>query len=63
MKTKSGKVYDLLFDKDGELIKPGEQSEAVNYLANFYNKNLQPAMFNASLCWVHIDKRFIVNNN
>ncbi|MDQ6756271.1 MAG: DUF6371 domain-containing protein [Bacteroidota bacterium] len=62
-KTENGKVYDLLFNKDGELIKPGEQPEAVNYLADFYNKKLQPAMFNASPCWVHIDNRFIVNNN
>ena len=63
MKTESGKVYDLLFDESGELIRPGDQAEAVNYLANFYNKNLEPARFNASPCWVHIDNRFIVNNN
>ncbi len=45
IKTNSGNVYDLLFDEKGELIKPGEQAEAVNYLADFFNKTLQPAYF------------------
>ena len=59
IKTESGKVYDLLFDESGEFIKPGEQSEAVNYLANFYDKTLQPAMFDSFPCVVHIDNRFL----
>lgn len=63
IKTSNGKVYDLLFAADGELIKPGEQPEAVNKLASFFGKNLQPAMLDSSPCWVHTDNRYIVENN
>ncbi len=60
---KSGKVYDLLFSETGELLKPGEQPETVKNLGSFFEKNLQPAMFDNNPCWVHLDKRFIINNN
>jgi hypothetical protein len=63
IKTKSGKVYDLLFDESGELIRPGEHPEAVNKLAGFFEKKLMPAMFDNTHCWIHTDNRFIVNNN
>jgi hypothetical protein len=63
IKTHAGKVYNLLFDESGELIKPGEQSEAINNLESFFNKKFLSTMFNASPCWVHIDDRLIVNNN
>jgi hypothetical protein len=63
IETNKGDVHDLLFDESRELIKPGEQNEAVNKLAIFFNKNLIQAEFNDTPCWVHIDNRFIVDNN
>ncbi len=60
---KSGKVYDLLFSETGELLKPGEQPETVKKLGSFFEKKLQPAMFDNNPCWVHLDNRFIINNN
>lgn len=54
IKTKADNEYDLLFNEKGELIKPGEQAESVNYLADFFNKTLQPAYFDNNPCWAHI---------
>jgi hypothetical protein len=62
-KFKSGKVYDVLFTERGELLKPGEQPETVKKLGSFFEKTLQPAMFDTNPCWVHLDKRFIINKN
>lgn len=55
---KSGNMCDVLFDANGEMIRPGEQVEAVNQLASFFNKDLQPAMLDNIPCWVHEDKQF-----
>jgi hypothetical protein len=63
IKTGTGKVYDVLFDHNGELVKPGEQAEVVQKLATFFEKKLQPATLNGVPCWVHEDKHFIVNNS
>lgn len=63
IKTNTGKVYDLLFSADGELVTPGEQAEAVQHLASFFEKNLIPMYLDNVPCWGHIDNRFIVNNN
>ncbi len=53
IKTSTGKVYDLLFSADGELIRPGEQPEAVKNLASFFEKNLQRTFLDNVPCWVH----------
>lgn len=55
-KTKAGKIYDLLFDSEGEPIQPGTQPETVNKLAAFFNKQLQPAFLNGTPCLLHIYK-------
>ena len=62
-KLQNGNGIDIFFNESGEPIKPGEQSEAVNNLANFFKKKLQPGMFDNSPCWVHTDNPFIVSNN
>lgn len=56
IKTKAGKIYDLLFDREGEPIQPGTQPEMVNKLATFFNKQLQPAFLNGTPCLLHIYK-------
>lgn len=63
IQTKQGKVYDLLFDESGEIVKPGEQVEAINQLASFFEKTLQPALFDGVPCLVHTDNRFIKRYN
>ncbi len=63
IETKDGCFYDLLFSADGEPIQPGEKAETVNRLATFFEKDLQPALFDNNLCWVHCYKQSIVNNN
>ena len=50
---KDGKAYDVLFDKYGEWIRPGEQEEIVNKLAAHFNKNFQPFIFDDNLCLAH----------
>jgi hypothetical protein len=62
-KTRSGYVYDVLFDEQGEPIAPGEKSDAVKALAVYFKKDLQPGTIDELPCWIHPDKRFIVNNN
>jgi hypothetical protein len=62
-RTRSGQVFDILFDEHGEPIAPGEKSEAVKALANYFKKDLQPGTIDELPCWIHPDKRFIVNNN
>ncbi|MEP6466166.1 MAG: DUF6371 domain-containing protein [Parafilimonas sp.] len=54
IKTISGKVYDLLFDESGELIRPGEQTKALTKLSSFFEKKLIHASFDNNPCWVHI---------
>lgn len=53
IKTNTGKVYDLLFSADGELITPGEQVQAVKHLASFFEKSLIPMYLDNVPCWVH----------
>ena len=53
IKTKEGKVYDLLFDERGELIKPREQAETVNRLAIFFEKDLRIMFFDNVPCLAH----------
>jgi hypothetical protein len=60
---KNGKVYDVLFNACGELIRPGEHAQAVNRLAAFFKKTLRSAQFDSTPCWVHEDNQSIVNNN
>jgi hypothetical protein len=49
----NGNYYDLLFNADGELVRPGEQAEAVQHLASFFEKNLIPLNLDNVPCWVH----------
>lgn len=63
MQTKQGCVYDVLFNEQGELVKQGEHSEAVNASAAFFEKNLQPGFLDGVPCWVHVDKRFTTLKN
>lgn len=51
--TKEGRSFDILFTKEGEFIKPGEQSEAVARLSNFFEKKLTPALFDHHPCLIH----------
>jgi hypothetical protein len=53
IKTSTGKVYDILFSADGELVTPGEQAEAVQHLASFFEKNLIPMYLDNVPCWMH----------
>ena len=57
VETSTGKVYDLLFDEKGELIKPGEQTEVVNKVAAFFEKDFKSAMFDGSPCCLHINRK------
>ncbi|MEJ7739610.1 MAG: DUF6371 domain-containing protein [Chitinophagaceae bacterium] len=63
IKTQERKVVDLLVNKGGDLITPGEQDEAVNHLASFFEKPFQIAFFDNTPCWVHTDSRFDNFNN
>jgi hypothetical protein len=63
IKTSEGTLYDILFNKNGNAIQPGEQIETVNNLAAFYKKTFHHGLVDNEPCLVHIDKRFIVNNN
>lgn len=54
VKTKEGGFYDLIYSADGELIKPGEKNVAVNRLAGFFEKRLQPAELDGHPCLIHI---------
>jgi|GEM_PF-7112039 len=58
---RAGIIYELLFNKDGELIAPGQQAQAVNKLAISFKKKLMQARVDDSPCWIHIDDRFINN--
>lgn len=60
---KDGTGYDMLFDENGMLIQPGEQVETIKKFEAFYKRKLQPAIFEDSKCWVHIEKKIITNNN
>jgi hypothetical protein len=60
---KDGSVYDVLFGHTGELLIPGEQDEAVQRLACFFEKQLQRAFLDDVPCWVHTDNRFVQTNN
>jgi hypothetical protein len=51
---RTGNVYEFLYNKNGELIRPGEQAEAVKNLEIFFEKNLIKATFDGSPCWVQI---------
>jgi hypothetical protein len=53
IETKEGHVYDLLFDADGEIVRPGEHAETVNMLAAFFDKTLQYGLLDNIPCWVH----------
>ena len=57
VETSTGKVYDLLFDEKGELIKPGEQTEVVNKVSAFFEKDFKSAMFDGSPCCLHINRK------
>lgn len=52
---KTGQVYDILFDKDGELITKHEKLQA---LSAFFNKSFLPAKLDGVNCLVNI-----VNNS
>lgn len=54
IKGKSGELYDLLFNEAGEIIKPGEKSEEVRRMADFYEKKWLNAYLDDSPCWLHI---------
>lgn len=63
LKLENGNGYDIILDENDKLVRPGDQHEPVEELAILFNKKLQPAMFDGSPCWVHLDNSFIVNNN
>ncbi|HYH15865.1 MAG TPA: DUF6371 domain-containing protein, partial [Flavisolibacter sp.] len=52
--TKQGKVYDLFFDSNGELLTPQNSSQAIEKLAHDFNKTLTISSFNGSPCLLHI---------
>jgi hypothetical protein len=56
IKTHSHKIYDLIFNSEGEPVRPGEQAQAVNRLETFFEKPLLPALFDNKPCLVHIVK-------
>jgi hypothetical protein len=54
IRTVAGNSYDLLFDADKNLIRPGDQDQIVQQLATFYGKQLQKANFDNSPCWASL---------
>ena len=56
IKLKNGKVYDILFTKEGEFIVQGQMKEYVEKLAKFFCKKLIPISFDGILVWGHLDQ-------
>lgn len=50
MEIKDGFI-EVLFNKEGELVKQGEQIEAVKQLSAFFNKAFEPITFDNIQCW------------
>jgi hypothetical protein len=46
-------IYDVLFHPDGELVKPGELKEEVDWLATYYLKTFTPAHLDGAPCLIH----------
>ena len=53
IKMKDGSLYDIILNSNGELIQQGEESEAVQQLATFFEKKLIPVVFDNVPCWAH----------
>lgn len=53
VKDDGGTWYDLFINRDGELIKQGEQAEAVQQLAKYFKKNLVPILFDNVPTFAH----------
>ena len=59
IKTKQGKNYELLFNKDENCLPFGEKKEVVKNLEYHFNKSFQPIMYESELCYCNI---FLENN-
>lgn len=53
IETKEGFI-DFLFDKQGELVKPGRQDKIVQELTAFFNKSFIKSTFDNTHCWCQI---------
>lgn len=51
--TSSGKMYDLLFNENGEFITPGVDEVDLEKLEETYNKNFKPLTIDNAQCWAN----------
>ena len=54
IKLANGNDYDILFDRNGDILNRADKIESVKKIERFFNRNFKPAFCNDVPCWIHL---------